>query len=61
MVVRAGADRSDMLGGWKLVKRVSSTVDNSGRGSVDGITSAIRLGRESMRRYLYHCQLNLTR
>jgi hypothetical protein len=41
-----------MVGGWKFVKRVSRIVDRRGRGSADGNTSVIRLGRESMSRYL---------
>lgn len=51
-VVNAGADISEMFGGWKCLKSVSTTADSNGRGSVDGKARAIRLGRESMSRYL---------
>lgn len=51
-VVSMGAESRDILGGWRLLKRVSRTVDRSGRGRVDGRASVNRLGLESMRRNL---------
>jgi hypothetical protein len=43
----------EMVGGWKLLNRVSRTADSSGRGSVDGRDRATLRGRESMSRCLY--------
>lgn len=51
-VITAGDDKSEMVGGWKFSNKVSRIVESNGRGSMDGNTNAIRLGRESMSRNL---------
>lgn len=51
-VESTGPDNRDMVGGWKLLKRVSRTVDRSGRGNEEGIAKVNRLGLESIKRNL---------
>lgn len=46
------ADMSEMMGVWKLVNRVSNTVDKIGTGKAESSTSPTRLGRESMSKNL---------
>lgn len=52
IVVRTGAERSEIVGGWKLLNSVSSMVERSGSGMSGAKISITRLDAEPVTRYL---------
>jgi len=52
IVVRIGAERSEIVGGWKLLNSVSSIVERSGSGMSGGKIRITRRDAEPVTRYL---------